>query len=160
MRAPGLRVGGLLAALILPAVVSAGVLEPALAPAPAEVEALPGAEVAGRVTVSAVSLTLELLPRAGRRGQAFEAVSIVRNDGPTSLDRVVVALSAVPEAITFRPAGTQTLRRLAPGASKTLTWLVCGRAPGIYALTVSASFAGMTITGATRVLEVPAQSTC
>ena len=116
--------------------------------------------VAGRVSVSAVTVRLELSQVVVRAGRSTQVRAIVTNESATSVADVRVTIRSVPSGITFRPAEPRTIRRILPARSETVTWSACGQAVGAYSLVVTADVAGVLVTSPPQLLSVTAGKAC
>ena len=116
--------------------------------------------VIGRVSVSVITLGLELVPRPGRRGQTTQARASIANVGPTTLDQVSVRLLANSDQVVARPGAEQIIRRLKPGAREAVSWNVCAMAPGAYELRAWATVVGSTVASPARTLVIAPGTTC
>lgn len=116
--------------------------------------------VAGRVSVSALTVRLELSQVVVRAGRSVQVRAIVANESATSVADVRVTIRSVPSGITFRPAEPRTVRRILPARSETVTWSACGQAVGTYSLVVTADVAGVLVTSPPQPLTITAGKAC
>jgi hypothetical protein len=116
--------------------------------------------VNGRVSVSALTLELELSQLAARAGQPVRAEVTLENETDGPVGTVTVSLHGPLASVVIRPGGDRVVRQLAAGASETVSWLVCAPAAGTYTLMARVSVHGATITSAPRLLTVTRTGTC
>ena len=125
--------------------------------ASAGAQAATGDSVTAHVLMSPVALDLTITPSTAKAGAWVGALVTVRNIGPAGLARVAVRLRA-PTGLVLRPASARSIRRLAAGSTKALSWALCGRAPGAYLVFAEASFDGIIVVSATRLVSITAGS--
>lgn len=116
--------------------------------------------VAGRVSVSALTVRLELSQVVVRAGRSVQVRAVVTNESATSVTDVRVTIRSVPSGITFRPAEPRTVRRILPARSEAVTWSACGQAAGTYSLLATADVAGVLVTSAPQSLAITAGKAC
>lgn len=116
--------------------------------------------IAGRVSVSPLTIALDIRVVSVRRERLIEAVATVTNVSLATLERLIVVIDVSPEGLSIKPGRQQSVRRVGAGASATVSWLVCGQAPGTYVATASVTVGASTVASAPRELAVTAETTC
>jgi hypothetical protein len=93
----------------------------------------------GRVLMSPLAISLEIAPSTVRPGELAGGRVTVTNLGPIALSRISIRLR-FPSELLLRGRQPLSVRRLASGASASVTWLLCGRTPGSYLVFAEATF--------------------
>ena len=117
------------------------------------VDGATAAAVDGRVLISPVAVSLEIAPTNALAGQPVAARAAVSNIGPSTISRVSVRLR-VASGLVVRGRQPQSIRRLAPGASASVSWSVCGLSPGSYLVFAEATFGSIVVDSPARVLTI------
>jgi hypothetical protein len=115
------------------------------------------AEISGRVVISPITVVLDVSPTTVRVGDRVSARATVANIGAQRLGRITVRLR-LASGILIRGAKAPTIRSLAPTASATVSWSLCGRAPGSYVVFAEATIGSMIVASPARLLIVRAGS--
>jgi hypothetical protein len=84
----------------------------------------------------------------------------VANESTAGLADVRLTIRAEPSGLTFRPAESRAIRRIAPGRDETVTWSACGQAVGTYSLVVTADVAGVLVASRPQQLSITAGKAC
>jgi hypothetical protein len=121
------------------------------------VDGVAPSSVNGRVLMSPLALDLAIRPATARAGKWLGALVTARNIGPTELGRLSVRLRAAP-GLVVRPPSSRSVRRLDSGASAILGWSLCGQHPGMYLVFAEASFGGVVVESAARLVTIKAGS--
>jgi len=116
--------------------------------------------IAGRVSVSALTVRLELSQVVVRAGKSVQVRATAANESTASVADVRLTIRADPSGITFRPAESRTIRRIAPGRTDTITWSACGQTVGTYSFVVTADVAGVLVTSRPQLLSITAGKAC
>ena len=116
--------------------------------------------VAGRVSVSAVTVQLELSQLVVRAGKSIQVRATLANESTVGVADVRLTIRADPSGITFRPAESRTVRRIAPGRTDTVSWSACGATVGTYAFVMTADVAGVLVTSRPQLLSITAGKAC
>jgi hypothetical protein len=112
--------------------------------------------VAGQVSVSALTLQVELSQVVVRAGKSVQVRAIVANESTASVADVRLTIRADPSGLVFRPADARVIRRIAPGRTDSITWSACGQTVGTYSLVVTAAVAGVLVASRPQQLTITA----
>ena len=126
-------------------------------PASGAVDAATDGTVTGRVLASPIDLALRIQPSMGTTGSWLTAVATVRNLGLTVLRSITVRLRAAV-GLVVRPATARSVRRLASGSAASVSWSICGLAPGAYLVFAEASYGAVIVDSAARVITITSGS--
>jgi hypothetical protein len=116
--------------------------------------------VAGRVSVSAITVRLELSQPVVREGRSVQVRATVTNESAANIANVRMTIEADPSGIAFRPAEGRVIRRIAPGRDETFTWSACGQSVGVFSLVATAELAGLLVASPPELLTITAGRAC
>ena len=111
------------------------------------------ASVSGRIAMSAVAISLELVPRKPRSKAAPEVRAVVTNLSASKVATVIVDIESAPGGLALKPAGKQQIRGIGAGRSASVTWSLCAPVAGTYELRA------VTTSNGARVLSPPVRVT-
>jgi hypothetical protein len=114
------------------------------------------ASVGGRVAISPIVITLELVPRKPKSKGPPELRAIVRNLGAVRVPEVVVSLRASPAALAIRPSDPAVLRNIAGGRSAEATWTLCSTSSATYELLAVAAIGAAEVRSRPLSVSLPA----
>jgi len=107
----------------------------------------------GRVLMSPITLTLEVTPASLAVGQVAAATVSLVNLGPVAISRIAVRLRNAT-GLAVRGRQPQWIRLLAVGGSGSLSWSLCGRAPGSYLVFAEATLGAIVVDSPARLVTV------
>lgn len=117
------------------------------------VDGAPTGTVGGHVLVSPLAISLTISPTTVQVGELATARATVTNLGPAAVGGISVRLRLAP-GLTVRGRQRQFIRRLASGAAGSVSWSLCGRAPGAYLVFAEATLGTLVVDSPTRLLTV------
>lgn len=109
------------------------------------------------VYVNPLRLQLELSTSRAATGERVRALATAANLGPAPLGEVTLTLRLDPLGLTMTGASTRTLAGLEPLESDSVSWRLCGPAPGAFLLLVRGTFVAPTggaVTSESRALLI------